>query len=153
MTVVSRGRPQGEAWEAGAPTSKGCVRDLRAWAAMGGVTALAGLGAGRWLPLTTVPVLCPFRALTGFPCPTCGASRALAVLADGRFGEAFVLQPLITTTLLAAVLVLPVSLLPAGWVAAPTRFLAVRPVVFTRALVIALVSNWVYLLRMSVTPT
>jgi hypothetical protein len=31
---------------------------------------------------------CPLQTLTGFSCPLCGATRALAALLTGRFGEA-----------------------------------------------------------------
>ena len=34
-------------------------------------------------------VTCPFVALTGFPCPGCGLSRALYSLLRGHFSEAF----------------------------------------------------------------
>ena len=38
--------------------------------------------------------LCPFRALTGFTCPGCGATRALFQLLHGHFLAAFELNPL-----------------------------------------------------------
>jgi len=42
-----------------------------------------------WSP-TELPgfVLCPFRALTGLPCPGCGMTRAFCALSSGRFDEA-----------------------------------------------------------------
>ena len=55
------------------------------------------LGAG-WLPFAVGalvderglgPPLCPFRAVTGLPCPLCGATRAFAFAArgDGRLWQ------------------------------------------------------------------
>jgi len=39
--------------------------------------------------------LCPFRALTGFTCPGCGATRALHQLLHGNLIAAFELNPLL----------------------------------------------------------
>ena len=52
--------------------------------------AVVPLAAGAVLPVQPVldgPVLCPFRAATGLPCPLCGATRAfvLAGHGDGRW--------------------------------------------------------------------
>ena len=49
--------------------------------------ALAGLAlADLWV--------CPFRAVTGVPCPCCGITRAWQALLQGRVGQAFSLHPL-----------------------------------------------------------
>lgn len=37
---------------------------------------------------------CPFHALTGVPCPTCGTGRACIALAEGRFLDAILMNPL-----------------------------------------------------------
>lgn len=37
----------------------------------------------------TGPVLCPFRLLTGLPCPGCGLTRSFCAIAQGRWGDAF----------------------------------------------------------------
>ncbi len=39
---------------------------------------------------------CPWRELTGFPCPTCFGLRALAAFGRGDWATAFLLHPLIT---------------------------------------------------------
>ncbi|MBD5461044.1 MAG: DUF2752 domain-containing protein [Lachnospiraceae bacterium] len=36
---------------------------------------------------------CPMRLLTGFPCPGCGGTRAAVLLLQGRFQEAFGMNP------------------------------------------------------------
>ncbi len=38
--------------------------------------------------------LCPFKAMTGLPCPGCGGLRVFRLLCDLRFGEALILNPL-----------------------------------------------------------
>ena len=37
---------------------------------------------------------CPFKAIFGVPCPTCGTTRALVALLKGNFGDAFHINPL-----------------------------------------------------------
>lgn len=49
------------------------------------------------------PVVCPFHAMTGWPCPTCGATRAVLALARGEFVAALRLNPLVGVGALAAV--------------------------------------------------
>jgi hypothetical protein len=63
----------------------------------------------RWLDLATVLGLvvgasllihaarlsfCPLKRLTGFPCPTCGSTRAFLSLARGNFATAWTFNPL-----------------------------------------------------------
>lgn len=62
---------------------------------------VAGVGASLCaavaLPVAAVssgPTLCPFRLLTGWPCPTCGMTRAWVLLGHGRWSEAMALNPM-----------------------------------------------------------
>jgi hypothetical protein len=48
----------------------------------------------RWNGLPADPVVCSFRARTGFPCVGCGGTRALSLSARGKFQEALVSNPL-----------------------------------------------------------
>ncbi|HVN97643.1 MAG TPA: DUF2752 domain-containing protein [Syntrophorhabdaceae bacterium] len=40
-----------------------------------------------------LPLFCPFKALTGIPCPGCGMTRALLCMAKGDFSGALALNP------------------------------------------------------------
>lgn len=56
------------------------------------VAALAPFAVGALVPAHAVldgPLLCPFQALTGAPCPLCGATRAVVLAAhlDARWLE------------------------------------------------------------------
>lgn len=46
--------------------------------------------------------LCPLHSMSGIPCPTCGATRAMAGLLHGNFKTAFLLNPLMTGLLITA---------------------------------------------------
>lgn len=57
------------------------------------------------------PVLCPFRAMTGLPCPLCGSIRAFTLLMHGDGGW---LQQNVVVVVLAALAVLWFALRVAG---------------------------------------
>jgi len=40
------------------------------------------------------PVLCPWRLITGYPCPGCGGIRAMSSIAVGQFEQAWLLNPI-----------------------------------------------------------
>ena len=40
------------------------------------------------------PVLCPWRLLTGYPCPGCGGIRAMGAISTGQFEQAWLLNPI-----------------------------------------------------------
>jgi len=52
---------------------------------------------------TALPIVRPFNELTGLPCPFCGGTRSLLLLAGGRLWASLRTNPLIPT-LVAAVL-------------------------------------------------
>lgn len=72
---------------------------------------LAGAGAGgAWVFACAVGgvdlIVCPFRLVTGWPCPSCGATRAVLLLLRGEVSAAFLMNPVgplvAVVTLLAA---------------------------------------------------
>ena len=54
---------------------------------------LAPLLAYGWVTSPGTTTLCPLRAVTGIPCPSCGLTRALAHLERGHWVEAVRLHP------------------------------------------------------------
>lgn len=59
---------------------------------LGVVVALAGT-AWRTGAVNDGPTICPFRLLTGLPCPGCGTTRALTALSAGDLSAALSLNP------------------------------------------------------------
>jgi Protein of unknown function (DUF2752) len=55
---------------------------------------------GAWLAAGLPFPRCAFRALTGCPCPTCGATRCFLSLIHGHILQAFAWNPLVFTSLL-----------------------------------------------------
>lgn len=66
-----------------------------------------------WVTAPGPLVLCPLRAVTGIPCPSCGLTRALAHLERGHWAEAVRFHPfapLVFLLVLALVLMLAFEL-------------------------------------------
>lgn len=63
--------------------------------ASAGTLVCGGAWLGSGLPLPP----CAFHALTGYPCPTCGATRCVLALLHGHVGEALGWNPLVFTAL------------------------------------------------------
>ncbi|BDG09891.1 DUF2752 domain-containing protein [Anaeromyxobacter paludicola] len=116
----------------------------------GHVEVFALLGASSFLAARFFPVLalrlrCPLLALTGWPCPTCGMTRAFVRLAHGAVGGAVAASPL--GALLAAAAWAFGAAALAAWAAG--RPLPALPRPAQRALAAALVGlaavNWSWL--------
>jgi hypothetical protein len=58
-------------------------------------TLLVPLLAYDWVTAPGRPTLCPLRAVTGVPCPSCGITRALAHLERGHWAEAVRCHPFV----------------------------------------------------------
>jgi hypothetical protein len=56
-------------------------------------TLLLPLLAFDWVTASGSLVLCPLRAVTGIPCPSCGLTRALAHLERGHWADAVRFHP------------------------------------------------------------
>jgi hypothetical protein len=94
------------------------------------------------------PVICPFRAVTGLPCPTCGLVRTTAALLHGRIGEAVLTNPFDAFFL---IIVVPVgivfwSLNLAFGVAVRISSGRTERMVFWWTVVAVVAANWVYVL-------
>ncbi|MEO8354034.1 MAG: DUF2752 domain-containing protein [Chthoniobacteraceae bacterium] len=57
-----------------------------------------------WLHLGLPHPLCTFHAITGFACPTCGATRCVRHALEGSLTAAFLVNPLFFAFLVALVL-------------------------------------------------
>jgi len=69
----------------------------RLWGLVLAGTALFGVG---WLFSGMPTPLCPFHAITGLPCPSCGMTRGIRCLLHGNFAAAFFFNPLGMTALM-----------------------------------------------------
>ncbi len=116
-------------------------------AIFGGIAALAtaviGLVHLDRLPLT----VCTFKALSGWACMTCGATRALARLFALDLPGALALNPLVTVGVLALVpwALADLALLSRGRALRVELAPGVARVVRV-AFVVAVAANWIYLL-------
>lgn len=99
-----------------------------------------------WLALPPYLPKCPFRSLTGLPCPTCGTTHAVLAALHGRPLQALAANPLaalagatfIVGGLLAPLWAganLPIPETPRPW-----------PLWFRVALVAVILANWAYLI-------
>jgi len=129
----------GLSFRAAEPDDRGVAFVLAA----GALSALALAPFAPWLAPLLPP--CPFHALTGLPCPGCGATRAALALARGDVAQAFGWNPLVAA---AFVLGGVACLLAPWWVAAGRPLPALAPVLPRRArlaLVAAVGVNWTWL--------
>lgn len=112
------------------------------------LAAAASAVALRPLWLAAAPLLgpCPFRSLTGIPCPTCGTTRAAAAMLNADLPGAFAANPLAAMAGLLFVVGAPLAAL---WAAArwPLPVLSSPLARRTRFALAALVAaNWLFLI-------
>lgn len=112
------------------------------------LVAASGLLAARAYPLWRSHwyVACPAWTIFGIPCPACGATRALAALAAGRWAEALAWNPLAAIAGAgAAIWLLMSALVLSGVMRAPRVPPRLSPSVsWAFGAVVAL--NWLYLM-------
>jgi hypothetical protein len=90
-------------------------------------------------------VLCPFRALTHYPCPGCGMTRAFCALAHGQFWRAIkfnALSPLLFLFALAAWAYAAATVLRIEWMRSLLARRLFLPSPFFGKLMLALVLAW-----------
>ncbi|MBZ5589133.1 MAG: DUF2752 domain-containing protein [Acidobacteriia bacterium] len=99
-----------------------------------------------WLALAPFAPRCPFRVLTGIPCPTCGTTHAAVALMHGQLGAAFAANPLATVAGAGFAI---------GGVIAPIwaalrwplpEFPTPLPAWLRAAVIAALLANWIFLI-------
>jgi hypothetical protein len=116
------------------------------WVTVAGLVAAPVISL---LNLDRLPItLCSFKAMTGLPCPTCGATRSWALLARLDPLGAFLMNPIVVLLTLGVaalglweLLLLRRSEALELWLAPAAR----RPLLLVA--VVALLANWVFLLR------
>jgi len=99
------------------------------------------LGAG-------IRVACPFRAITGLPCPTCGGTRAIVAFAHLDAAAALVANPLIFVAACASVAVIAYAIASRTGLI-PRISIALEPAGRGAARIlipIALLAQWIYLI-------
>jgi hypothetical protein len=113
------------------------------------VSAVSIAGGAAWLALALPWPRCPFLAVTGLPCVTCGATRSAIAFLHGDFVSAFRWNPLAFVAFCAVIAFdLYAAIVLVGWT---TRLRIVDWTVteknVTRIVVLSLlVLNWTYLL-------
>lgn len=113
------------------------------------VSVMAALGGAIWLRLGLPTLRCPFLAVTGYPCLTCGATRCAIALGHGNFSAAWLWNPLAMVAL-CFVVVFDVY----AAIVLVARAPRLRLIDWTRteknavriAIVTLIVVNWIYLL-------
>lgn len=92
---------------------------------------------------------CPFRAITGLPCPSCGAVRTFAAMGAFRFREAFATNPLMAAFWVGLLFYAPYGLCAALFGTRRLRVGSVRPWekrCLLATLVCLVVLNWAYMI-------
>jgi hypothetical protein len=111
---------------------------VAAWLALVGAAVVLSRVEGR-------PVeLCLFKKATGQPCPTCGVTRGVLALADGRGLDAWLHNPLMFTLAAVAAALLCVRLASARRLALEATAAQRRWLLVAGLLLVA--ANWAYLL-------
>ncbi len=98
-----------------------------------------------WLALAPHLRTCVFRSLTGFPCPTCGTTRAAIAMLHGDLATALAANPLAAA---AGLLFVAGAPLAAIWAVAGWPAPVIRSPLTARARIAAVVVvavNWFYL--------
>jgi hypothetical protein len=99
-----------------------------------------------WLAMTPLLRPCVFRSLTGFPCPTCGTTRAATAFLDGHLIAALAANPLAAVAGLLFVVGAPLA---AFWAVArwPVPVLPTPLPGWMRGGAVAVVAaNWLYII-------
>lgn len=116
----------------------------------GTIISLSGLFTACWIWLGLPVLTCPFHAITGTPCPTCGITRGLFSLLHGDPRAAFFFNPLglIILLVIAIYLVYAVVVVVVKLPRLRCNPLTAKQKATLRVSVILLVAmNWIYLIH------
>jgi hypothetical protein len=121
-------------------------RDIEFGIIYGGIAVLILISL-RFTPVARLLPGCVFKELTSFPCPTCGATRAVLLLAHGEAAASLSMNPLVSFCFVGACLVFAFSLLAfLLHLPRPSVELSPREHTAIRVVVVVLVlMNWSYL--------
>lgn len=112
-----------------------------------GAIAVLALAAARILPVLDLLPSCLFRGVTGIPCPTCGVSRALVLLAHGDLRQGLAMNPVFAVTLAASLVLLVCNCVVLFNSCRFSLSLTHREALFVRGgSAFALLANWAYLI-------
>jgi uncharacterized protein DUF2752 len=113
------------------------------------VSVAGAVGGPIWLRLGLPTLRCPFLAVTGYPCLTCGATRCAIALGHGNFSAAWLWNPLALVALCGVVVfdvyaaIVLIARAPrlrlVDWSRAEKNTIRI-------AVVTLIVVNWIYLL-------
>lgn len=120
----------------------------------GELLALAVLGLGgamviAWMHWKLPTPQCPFLALTGQPCLTCGGTRCLRNLLEGHLVTSFAWNPLVFLGTVATALFAGYATVVTTFRLPRIRFGTVGPraaLALRLTVVAALAANWIYLI-------
>ncbi len=102
---------------------------------------LVSAALGAWLLrsgwVLHLPVLCPFRRITGLPCPSCGMTRAMAALSHGAWDLAIACN--VASPLVGALCAIGATLLLVQLVSGRDQLGALWNVRFVRRMVTTIV--------------
>jgi hypothetical protein len=116
--------------------------ELLGLGASAGALAYGGVWLAAGLPLPP----CLFRAVTGCPCPACGATRCVLALLHGHMAEAAACNPLILAglTALALLNLYAAAVLLGHLPRLRLSFGNTEARIFQTAFVILITANWTY---------
>lgn len=106
------------------------------------------LGAARFLPVLSILPRCAFKGFTGIPCPTCGSTRSLALLAKGEVLDSLAMNPMVSLCFAAAGLYFfyCVTTLTFGISRIDVRLSDKEKNVVRIGFIVLVFLNWIYLL-------
>ncbi|MBR6167329.1 MAG: DUF2752 domain-containing protein [Paludibacteraceae bacterium] len=93
-----------------------------------------------------LPIGCPFKAITGYPCPGCGGTRVLVALLHGQFIEALMINPL-SVLVIIFLLVAPAWLFVDCWRGTKTLQRVLKgkwPMWSIILLALIITANWIW---------